>query len=72
MTERKAVGGGERDPRGNLRGLDAPDIPGSIPPDAERAAAEERRGMRVVRLIVFGLVGTTLLFTVLDVILTKR
>ena len=61
-----------RDPRGGLRGLDAPDIPGSIPDDTERAAAEERSGMRVVKLIVFGLVGTTLLFTALDVILSRR
>ena len=61
-----------RDPRGGLRGLDAPEILGSVPDDAERAAAEERSGMRVVKLIVYGLVGTTLLFTLLDVILTKR
>jgi len=61
-----------KDPRGGLRGLDAPEIPGSISPDAERAAAEERSGMRIVKLIVFGLVGTTLLFTMLDVILSKQ
>jgi len=31
-----------RDPRQGRRGLDAPAIPGSIPPDAEQAAAQER------------------------------
>ena len=62
----------ERDPRGGLRGLDAPEIPGSISPDADDAAAEERSGMRIVKVIVFGLVGTTLLFTALDVILSRR
>jgi hypothetical protein len=61
-----------RDPRGGLRGLDAPEIPGSVSPDAERAAAEERSGVRIVKFIVFGLVGTTFLFTVLDVILSRR
>ena len=61
-----------RDPRGGLRGLDAPEIPGSVSPDAERAAAEERSGVRIVKLIVIGLVGTTFLFTVLDVILSRR
>ena len=35
-------------PRGGLRGLDAPEIPGSVSPDAERAAAEERSGVRIV------------------------
>ena len=57
-----------RDPRRGLRGLDAPVIPGSEAPDPERAAEQERRGLFGVRLIVGGLVGTAIIFTILDII----
>ncbi len=57
-----------RDPRRGLRGLDVPVIPGSEPPDPERAAEQERRGMLGVKLIVGGLVGTAIIFTILDII----
>lgn len=57
-----------RDPRRGLRGLDVPVIPGSEPPDPERAAEQERRGLLGVKLIVGGLVGTAIIFTILDII----
>ena len=57
-----------RDPRRGLRGLDYPVIPGSEPPDPERAAEQERRGLFGVKLIVGGLVGTAIIFTILDII----
>ena len=57
-----------RDPRRGLRGLDVPVIPGSEPPDPERAAEQERRGLFGVKLIVGGLVGTAIIFTILDII----
>ena len=57
-----------RDPRRGLRGLDAPVIPGSEAPDPERAAEQERRGLLGVKLIVGGLVGTAIIFTILDII----
>lgn len=60
-----------RDPRRGLRGLDSPVIPGSEPPDPKRAAEQERRGLFGVKLIVGGLVGTAILFTILDII-TQR
>ena len=60
-----------RDPRRGLRGLDSPVIPGSEPPDPERAAEQERRGLFGVKLIVGGLVGTAIIFTILDII-TQR
>ena len=43
-------------------------IPGSEPPDPERAAEQERRGLFGVKLIVGGLVGTAIIFTILDII----
>ena len=66
MSAKKAVD--PRDPRRGLRGLDVPVIPGSEPPDPERAAEQERRGMLGVKLIVGGLVGTAIIFTILDII----
>ena len=57
-----------RDPRRGLRGLDSPVIPGSEPPDPERAAEQERHGLLGVKLIVGGLVGTAIIFTILDII----
>ena len=57
-----------RDPRRGLRGLDSPVIPRSEPPDPERAAEQERRGLFGVKLIVGGLVGTAIIFTILDII----
>ena len=66
MSDKKRVD--PRDPRRGLRGLDVPIIPGSEPPDPERAAEQERRGLFGVKLIVGGLVGTAILFTILDVI----
>ena len=60
-----------RDPRRGLRGLDAPVIAGSEAPDPERAAEQERRGLFGVKLIVGGLVGTAIIFTILDII-TQR
>jgi len=57
-----------RDQRRGLRGLDSPVIPGSEPPDPERAAEQERRGLFGVKLIVGGLVGTAIIFTILDII----
>ena len=57
-----------RDPRRGLRGLDSPVIPGSEAPDPERAAEQERHGLFGVKLIVGGLVGTAILFTILDII----
>ena len=57
-----------RDPRRGLRGLDSPVIPGSEPPAPERAAEQERRGLFGAKLIVGGLVGTAILFTILDII----
>jgi hypothetical protein len=66
MSAKKAVD--PRDPRRGLRGLDVPVIPGSEPPDPERAAEQEKRGMLGVKLIVGGLVGTAIIFTILDII----
>ncbi|MEY3471379.1 MAG: hypothetical protein RLY63_54 [Chloroflexota bacterium] len=66
MSAKKSVD--PRDPRRGLRGLDVPVIPGSEPPDPERAAEQERRGMLGVKLIVGGLVGTAIIFTILDII----
>lgn len=57
-----------RDPRRGLRGLDSPVILGSEPPDPERAAEQERRGLFGVKLIVGGLVGIAIIFTILDII----
>ena len=57
-----------RDPRRGLRGLDSPVIPGSEPPDPERAAEQARHGLLGVKLIVGGLVGTAIIFTILDII----
>jgi hypothetical protein len=64
-----------RDPRRGLRGLDAPPIPGgdAIDPDtAARAEADDRQGIRGLKIIVGGLVGATLLFTFIDVVLQLR
>ncbi len=66
MSTKRAVD--PRDPRGGLRGLDVPVIPGSEPPDPERAAADERRGLFGVKLIVGGLVGSAIIFTILGII----
>ena len=66
MSDKKQVD--PRDPRRGLRGLDVPVIPGSEPPDPERAAEQERRGLFGVKLIVVGLVGTAIIFTILDII----
>ena len=66
MNAKKTVD--PRDPRHGLRGLDVPVIPGSEPPDPERAAEQERRGLFGVKLIVGGLVGTAIIFTILDII----
>jgi hypothetical protein len=66
MNAKKTVD--PRDPRRGLRGLDVPVIPGSEPPDPERAAEQERRGLFGVKLIVGGLVGTAIIFTILDII----
>ncbi|MFZ9736120.1 MAG: hypothetical protein ACO3CM_03470 [Candidatus Limnocylindrus sp.] len=66
MSDKKSVD--PRDPRRGLRGLDVPAIPGSEPPDPERAAEQERRGLFGVKLIVGGLVGTAIIFTILDII----
>lgn len=69
MSTKKPVD--PRDPRKGLRGLDVPAIPGSEAPDPERAAEQERRGLFGVKLIVGGLVGTAIIFTILDII-TQR
>ena len=53
-----------RDPRQGRRGLDAPAIPGSIPPDAEQAAAQERSGLNGVRWVVVPLVVLTVVFKI--------
>ena len=66
MSDKKPMD--PRDPRRGLRGLDVPVIPGSEPPDPELAAEQERRGLFGVKLIVGGLVGTAIIFTILDVI----
>ena len=62
-----------RDPRGALRGLDAPPIPGGDRLTAEqvaRAEADERVGMRGVKIIVGGLVGITVGALVVQLVLT--
>jgi len=62
-----------KDPRGGLRGLDAPAIPGGdrlTKAQQKKADADERSGIRGVKIIVGGLVGLTLVALVLQLILT--
>ena len=62
-----------RDPRGGLRGIDAPAIPGGDRLTAEqvaRADADERSGMRGVKIIVGGLVGLTIVALIAQLVLT--
>lgn len=62
-----------KDPRGGLRGLDAPPIPGGdrlTPAQFEKAEADERTGMRGVKIIVGGLVGVTFGALILQLIFT--
>ena len=62
-----------KDPRGVLRGLDAPAIPGGDRPtkaQQAKADADERSGMRGVKVIVGGLVGITVVALILQLILT--
>jgi len=52
-----------KDPRGGLRGLDAPLVPGGdrlTKAQKAKADADERFGMRGVKVIVGGLVGLTI------------
>ena len=62
-----------KDPRGGLRGLDAPAIPGGdrlTKAQKAKADADERSGMRGVKVIVGGLVGITIVALILQLILT--
>ncbi|MEI6156177.1 MAG: hypothetical protein WCP88_03120 [bacterium] len=61
------------DPRGGLRGLDAPAIPGGdqlTQAQQTKADADDRAGMRGIKLIVGGLVGITVGALILQLILT--
>lgn len=62
-----------KDPRGGLRGLDAPAIPGGdrlTKAQQKRADADERSGVRGVKIIVGGLVGLTLVALIVQLVLT--
>jgi|GEM_PF-419385 hypothetical protein len=62
-----------KDPRGGLRGLDAPAIPGGdqlTRAQQTKADADERAGVRGVKIIVGGLVGVTVGALILQLILT--
>jgi hypothetical protein len=62
-----------KDPRGGLRGLDAPAIPGGdqlTKAQQVKADADDRAGMRGVKIIVGGLVGVTIGALILQLILT--
>ena len=62
-----------KDPRGGLRGLDAPAIPGGdrlTAAQQAKADADDRVGMRGIKLIVGGLVGITFVALILQLILT--
>lgn len=62
-----------KDPRGGLRGLDAPAIPGGdrlTKAQQQRADADERSGVRGVKIIVGGLVGLTLVALIVQLVLT--
>ncbi len=62
-----------KDPRGGLRGLDAPAIPGGdqlTQAQQTKADADDRAGMRGIKLIVGGLVGVTIGALILQLILT--
>jgi hypothetical protein len=61
------------DPRGGLRGLDAPAIPGGdqlTQAQQSKADADDRAGMRGVKIIVGGLVGVTIGALLLQLIFT--
>jgi hypothetical protein len=71
MSAAKAID--PKDPRGGLRGLDAPAIPGGdqlTQAQQAKADADDRAGMRGVKLIVGGLVGVTIGALLLQLILT--
>ncbi|MCX5972242.1 MAG: hypothetical protein NTV27_01615 [Chloroflexi bacterium] len=71
MSAAKAIN--PKDPRGGLRGLDAPAIPGGdrlTKAQQAKADADERSGMRGVKVIVGGLVGITIVALALQLILT--
>jgi hypothetical protein len=71
MSAAKAVD--PNDPRGGLRGLDAPAIPGGdqlTQAQQTKADADERAGMRGVKIIVGGLVGVTVGALILQLVLT--
>ena len=62
-----------KDPRGGLRGLDAPPIPGGdrlTPAQLAKADADDRAGMRGIKLIVGGLVGVTFGALILQLVFT--
>ena len=62
-----------KDPRGGLRGLDALAIPGGdrlTKAQQKKADADERSGIRGVKIIVGGLVGLTIVALILQLILT--
>ena len=62
-----------KDPRGGLRGLDAPPIPGGdrlTKAQQKRSDADERSGVRGVKIIVGGLVGVTLVALIVQLALT--
>ena len=62
-----------KDPRGGLRGLDAPLVPGGdrlTKAQQAKADADERSGMRGVKVIVGGLVGLTIVALIVQLILT--
>ena len=71
MSAAKAIN--PKDPRGGLRGLDAPVIPGGdrlTKAQQAKADADERSGMRGVKVIVGGLVGITIVALILQLIFT--
>jgi hypothetical protein len=71
MSAAKAID--PNDPRGGLRGLDAPAIPGGdqlSQAQQTKADADDRAGMRGVIIIVGGLVGITVGALILQLILT--
>jgi len=62
-----------KDPRGGLRGLDAPAIPGGdqlTKAQQAKADADERAGVRGVKIIVGGLVGVTIGALLLQLVFT--
>jgi hypothetical protein len=62
-----------KDPRRGLRGLDAPAIPGGdrlTKAQQSKADADDRAGMRGIKLIVGGLVGVTIGSLLLQLIFT--